>query len=242
MARNLFDPLLLTTARQQVKAAFVDPATAGGGGGDPSQGGGAPPPGGDPSQGGGAPPPGADPAGDLSTQLQAQAANQPPPGLTEDRVMQMIQGAMQGGGGGMGAGGGAGQQMGPNGMPKKKVDVNTEIYQIKKLLIYQLQSQGVTVPPEMLLGDPADDPQAAPGEAAQDPASAGAAPGTQQSSIPPLKPMGGASPALAAAAGGGGGQKQSQFLNRGTPIAPSFLETVNRASSLSALIRAANAH
>jgi hypothetical protein len=240
MSNNLFDPLLLRTARAQVKQAFVDPSTASGGGGDPSQGGGDPSQGGgDPSQGG-APPPGgggAPGAADVNAQLQAQAANAPQ-GLTEDRVMQMIQAAQQGGG--MGGGAGGAGAMGPNGMPKKKVDVNTEIYQIKKLLVYMLQTQGVTVPPEMLLGDPADDPQADPNQAAQDPASAGAAPGVQQSSIPPIKPMGGASPALAAG-GGGGAQKQSQFLNRGSVMNPSFLDTVNQASGLQALIRQANA-
>ena len=231
MARNLFDSSLLATARHYViKAAFVDPSQASGQP-DPSQQQG-PPPGGDPSQGGGAPPPGPAPgAADVSAQLQAQSANQG--SLTEDRVMQMIQGALQGAGGGAGGGAGA---MGPNGQPKKKVDVNTEIYQIKKLLIYMLQAQGVTVPPEMLLGDPADDPQAAPGAAAQDPASAGAAPGTQSSAIPAMKPMGGASQALA----GGGAQKQSEFLNRGSVMSPSFLETVNQASGLAALIRQAN--
>ena len=104
---NLFDPLLIRTARTQVKQAFVDPSTASGGdpsqgGGDPSQGGGG---GGDPSGGGGAPPPvagGAPGAADVNAQLAAQAANTPQ-GLTEERVQQMIQGAMQGGGGGMGA-------------------------------------------------------------------------------------------------------------------------------------------
>ena len=232
MPRNLFDPLLLRTARSQVKAAFVDPATVSGQGGmppggDPAQGG--MPPGGDPAQGG--MPPGAAPgAADVNAQLAMQSAGAG--GLTEDRVMQLIQGAMQGGGAG-----GAGAT-GPNGQPKKKVDINTEIYQIKKLLIYLLQLQGATVPPEMMLGDPADDPQAAPGEAASDPASAGAVPGAQQSAIPPMKSMGAANPALAG--GGGGALKQSEFLNRGSVIAPSFLDTVNQASGLAALIRRAN--
>jgi hypothetical protein len=183
---------LLKIARQRnavlaeaEKTGFVDPAMAGG-----MPPGGAPPAGGaDPMAGAMPPMPGMgmDPA------AAGGMPADPAAGLTEERVMQMIQEA--------GAGGGAAGAVGPDGAAKKKVDVNTEIYHIKKLLIHLLDTLGVEVPPTMMLGDPAEDPQATPEQVAADPASAGASP---QSAIAPIQALQGASPDMAAAAGGGG--------------------------------------
>lgn len=165
------------------KRGFVDPAMAGGGGAPPM----------DPMAAGGAPPMG--PAG--APPMDPAAAGGMPPvgdpaaGLTEERVMQMIQQAVGGG-----AGGAGGMMAG-----KKKVDVNTEIYHIKKLLAIMMEHLGIEVPPTALLGDPAEDPQASPEEVANDPASAGASP---ESAIKPIEALQGASPQMAAAGGGNG--------------------------------------
>jgi hypothetical protein len=118
----------------------------------------------------------------------------PAAGLTEERVLQLIQ--ENAGGGAAGAG--------VDPAAKKKVDVNTEIYHIKKLLVHLMQTLGVEIEPTMLLGDPAEDPQAAPEEVAADPASAGAAP---ESAIQPIQALQGASQALA---GGGGAPPQPE--------------------------------
>lgn len=188
---------LLKIARQRVavqaeaeKTGFVDPAMAGG-----APPGGAPPSG-DPMAGAMPPMPamGGDPAamgGD-----PAAMGGDPAAGLTEQHVQMMIQQAL--GGGGAGAGGAG---MGAEG--KKKVDVNTEIYHIKKMLALLLEQLGIEMPPSMLLGDPVDDPQSTPEQVANDPASAGASP---QSAIGPIQALQGASPALAAGGGGGGGE------------------------------------
>jgi hypothetical protein len=95
---------------------------------------------------------------------------------------------------------------------KMKVDVNTELYHIKRMLVYLLQSMGQSVPPDMLLGDPAEDPYAEPGKAQNDPASAAASPGAMESAIKPIDPMQGASPAMAQ---GGGQPKQAYWENGG---------------------------
>lgn len=225
---NLFDPQLMAVARDQVtKAAFVDASASGG---DPAAAGGAPT-GMDPMAmmgGGGGP-------ADVSAQMAAAGGGGG--ALSEDRVKQLIQESMAAGGGAGATG--AGGAVGPNGQPKKKVDVNTEIYQIKKLLIYLLNAQGVQVPPDMMLGDPADDPHADPSEAASDPASAGAQPGAMQSAINAIKPIQGASPAMASGGGEGGGEKQSS-LRHGTPVNYSGLQIAKGASALHALIRQAN--
>ena len=249
---SIFDPVLMATARHEVKRAaetlrkqgFVDTATAGGGAGagappgmDPamSAAGGVPGmPMGDPSGGGaGGMPMGGDPSGGMGGGGG---------GLTEDRVLQLIQQSQQAGTGG---GGGAGAQMGANGQPKKKVDVGTELYQIKKLLILQMQRNGEEVPPDILLGDPVDDPHAPPEQAQQDPASAGFSGG---SAISPIQPLQAASPALAAGGGSGGGgggdsggsKKSSSWRNPGNGIDGGFLNLTNSAMAITELIRAAN--
>jgi hypothetical protein len=148
--------------------------------------------------------------------------------MTPDMVQQMIQQAMAGGGA-AGAAGAPGQ--------KKKIDINTEVYQIKKLLVYIMQNMGLSIPPDTLLGDPADDPHSDPAQAAQDPASSAAAPGAMESAIKPMAPMGGASPEMAQ--GGGGGSKQSAYTLRdeGAGFPASALPSLrNRASALRELI------
>jgi hypothetical protein len=255
MRGNVFDDQLLAIADDQVKranaavaelmkGAFVDAQdTQGPGGGAPGGDPGGMPggmPGGDPAAGGmptdpmaAMGPAGADPA--------AMGGG----GMSEDRVRQLIQESMAMQGGAGGAGGGAGA-LGPNGKPKMKVDVNTEIYHVKRLLVAMMNYFQIPVSPDILLGDPAEDPYAAPGEAASDPASAGASPGA--SAIPPIKPMGGASPALAAGGGGGGGdasmggggQKMGQYYDNGGPIAEQLVTMSSRSSAIAELVRQAN--
>jgi hypothetical protein len=172
------------------KTGFVDPAMAGGGGAPPGM-----PPGGamDPMAGAmpPMPPMGGDPAamgGDPA--MMGADPMMGGGGLTEDRVLQMIQENAAGGAAGAGGAGGAGTDA----AGKKKVDVNTEIYHVKKLLVYLLENLGLNVPPTMLLGDPAEDPQAAPEEVSGDPASAGASP---ESAIQPIQALQGASQQMA---------------------------------------------
>lgn len=208
MSQNIFSPHLLDLSAehlarlQRPKSAFVDPAAlaagdpaaAGGGpaaaGGDPAAGG-APPPGGDPmAAGGGAPPPGGGGGGmtpeDIQMMIQQSLTQMLP------MMMQQMGGGGMAGGGGGGAGGAGGQKM--------KVDVNQEIYQIKKLLVMLAGQQGLSIPPEMLLGDPAMDPSVPPQEAAKDPMSAAATQSGQGlgSAIQPIQPIQGASPQMAA--------------------------------------------
>lgn len=187
MSDNIFQPQLLEVARSCVqKAAFIGSAPPAPGG-DPA-GGGMPMPGG--SAMAGALPP-VDPmaamgGGDPNA---AAAAMAPPPavpeGLTEDRVRQIVQESAGGAAGGGGA-------------MKKKVDVGQELYHVKRLLVGLYNVLGLTVPPDTLLGDPAEDPYSTPEDAANDPASSGATPAAQ-SAIKPVEPMQGASPAMAAA-------------------------------------------
>lgn len=135
---SLFNPRLLSLAKEQLykqaeheKRAFTPTAAMMGGGGG----------GGDPAAAGGG-----DPAA-----AAAQAAPQGPPALTAADVQQIVQQQLSQQGGG--AGGAAGGQ-------KKKVDVNTEIYQIKKLLVMLIQYLDIPIPAHMLLGNPAEDPDA----------------------------------------------------------------------------------
>lgn len=181
MRKNIFNTELLKLAKQVVleKEAFVpgDPTGGAGPGGMPP--GGMPPAAGmDPSMAGGAPPAG-DPAA-----AGAPPVDAPP---SRDEIQQMIQQAVQQAGGGAAAG--------PGG--KKKVDINTEIYHVKHLLVQLVGMLGGQIDPKVLMGDPAENPHAAPEEAAADPASVAAAPGALQSAIQPIKPIGGASPEMA---------------------------------------------
>ena len=250
MSSSIFNPHLLEIARQQsLKAAamplskvgFVDPATAGGQGapppgGDPSGGGGAPPPGMDPSAMGGAPPPGMDPSamgGAPPPGMDPSAGGGAPPvdptgaggSVGRAEIQAMIQTAM-GGGGAAGAGGAAG-----GGPLKKKVDVNTEIYQIKKLLALIADSMKLPVPASFMMGDPVDDPHEDPAKAQGDPASAGYDP-TQSSAIKPISPMQGASPAGAQADAG-----KSASYGRGGPIQPLTIAMSDRAGALARVLR-----
>jgi len=250
MAGNVFDGQLFAIAEDQVqrvktavavmeKNAFVDAQeTQGAAGGGPP---GGAPGGGDPggAMGGAGMP--TDPMAALGAQ-GADPTGAMGGGLTEDRVRQLIQesAAVQGGAGAApGAAGG-----GALGKPKMKLDVNTEIYHVKRLLVAMMNFFKIPVSPDILLGDPAEDPYAAPGEAAADPASAGAAPGA--SVIPPIQPMQGASPAMAAggmdmggAGGAGGGQKMSHYHDNGEPIDEGLLAMSGRSSAIAELVRQA---
>jgi hypothetical protein len=165
----------------------MDPAMAGGGGGmpmDPAMmggGGGMPM---DPAMMGAAPP--MDPA----------MAGEGGGGISKEEIQAMISEALaaQGAGTGDPAAGGA---AGAGGGKKMKVDVNQEIYQIKKLLVMLFEQAGIDVPANLLLGDPAMDPHAPADAAAKDPLSAGASPEQPGgSSIPPIAPIQGAGPEL----------------------------------------------
>lgn len=188
-------------------AAGMDPMAMGAAG----LGVGGAPPGGAPPGGGGAPPgmgmdAGAGMMGGMSPDGAGAGAGGGG-GISGDEVRQIVSEMMaQQAGGAPGAAGpgGAGAQ-------KKKIDVNTELYQIKRLLVKLFEMLGQDVEPSMLLGDPADEPPAPP---PGDPAASSAAGQAYQSAIQPIEPMQAANPQLAMAGGGGGGggggqQKQS---------------------------------
>lgn len=226
MRETIFNPALLEHARR--KQSFVDTGSmqAAGGAGPaedpmagamppmPGMGGGEAPP---MEGGGGAPMGGGDPGSVSRAEFDALAA----------KIDQLI------------ASGGAG---GEGEKPKKKINVEDEIYQMKKLLVLIAQEAGVPVPPSLMLGDPASDPAVPDAEAAKDPMSAAA---TQaQSAINPVEPMQAASPALAqmqAAGGGGGGeQKAGSYRPNGEEFDPrGVLKMSNEARALQAMIASA---
>lgn len=202
---TIFNPELLKIAHVQVnKEAFVDPAAASAGGmADPMAGAMPPMPGMGGAEAGGDPlaagaPPPADPLADPL----AGAAPEAGAGVTADEVRAIVQEAVAGLGGAGGAGGAGGEKM--------KVDVNTEIYHIKKLLVRMAGELGIKIDPQMLLGDPASDPAVPMEQAAQDPESA-AASMAGSSSINPIGGIQGASPALVT----GEGQKAASSLEHG---------------------------
>lgn len=158
------------------KSAFVDPATAAGAAPpeDPAATGGAPPM--DPSMGGGAPPMDPSMMGGAPPMDPAMAGGGGDPALkAELEAVKQQLAQLQSGGGTAGA---AGKPM------KPKVDINTEIYQVKKLLVILMNQLGASIPPDLLLGDPAQDPAIPPEQAAQDPLSSAAT--QQQSGINPV--------------------------------------------------------
>lgn len=223
---SFFNKELVHIAKDQVskaaaldKEGFVPPPDPSGGAGGAGAPPGAPPaaPAGDPSGGGdpaaaGGGMPGMDPS-------QSAPPADPAGGMSEARVMQMIQQAMQAGG----AGG-----------AKKKVDVNTELYHIKRLLVQLIGMMGGSVDPKMLLGDPAEDPYAKPEEAANDPASAAAQPGALESAIKPPEAMPAASPQLAQ---GGGDGKSASLRSPGEGVAKSQLPQIrDKAAALRIMI------
>ena len=234
MTHTIFNPELLGIATHQVhksaglaapatplltsaKQGFVDPMAAGAGG--------------DPAAMGGMPPPTADPMAGAMPPMPAMGgdpmAGAMGPGGVEERLAKLEA---------MGAGGGEGGAMGEPGK-KPKVDVNTEIYHIKKMLAKLLGSMGIQMDATDMLGDPAEDPEVPPEEAAQDPHSSA----SQQSTIGAIEPIGAASPALAAAGGGGGGGAP---MPGGAPKAASVgLRTMtNKAGALAAVLRQAHAN
>jgi hypothetical protein len=201
MKRTIFNPQLLDLAHQVAltKHSFVDPAMASGAAPpmDPmmaggAAGGGAMPM--DPMAGAMPPMPamGADPA---AAAAGGEAVAGGGGGLTPDDVKQIVQSVLSEQGG---AGAGAGGAEGANGKPKMKIDINNEIYQLKKMMVQLLNALDQPIPADLLLGDPAQDPTISQEEAAKDPLSAAAGPGTQ-SAISPIQPMQGASPDMASA-------------------------------------------
>lgn len=236
---SILNPELLQLAKEQAKAAavskesFVDPAMAAGGGVppmDPAMAGGGMPM--DPAMMGGAPP--MDPAmmGGAPPMDPSLAGAAPPAGgggggMTPEDVKAIVQEVM--------AQQGAGGQQG-GGEKKMKVDVNQEIYQIKKLLALMAEELGIPVPPTLLLGDPAQDPHIPDSEAAKDPLSAASA-SQPKSAIPPIEPMPAASPALAAGAEG-----KSASVHRGHAVdmqVPTARQTTDKARALLAQLNAA---
>ena len=248
---SIFNSELLKFAKDTVsrqvsieKGAFTDAATmAGGGGGGAAPMAGPMPPmppmGGDPAAGGGAPPPPGDPAaGGAPPPIEDPAAAGGGGGMTPEDVKMIVEQVMAANGGG--AGGAGGQKM--------KVDVNTEIYQLKKMMTMLFNQMGIEVPATMMLGDPAQDPAVPASEAAKDPASAAA---SQGSAISPIEGIQAASPALAAAGGGAGGgggggeQKAGEAWNvdtanaeRGQEISRSLVQQGTKAAALAQQLRA----
>ena len=176
----------------------------------------------DPAAAGGAPP--MDPATGGMPPDPMAGGSMPPPDpmaggamVTPDMVKQMIQDAMSqngGGGGGMAS-------------PKKKIDVNTEMYQIKKILVLMASAMGMQLPPTILLGDPAEEPTPPP---TSDPAASSGAP-APPSIIPPIDPMAAAGPGMEAP---GGAPKQGSFAWVGH-------ENMSKLSQLAAATRAIRA-
>lgn len=195
MPESIFNNALMSMAHDRTKRAFVDPSSAGGG--DPAASAMAQPMPPMPAMGGEDP---AAMAGGVAADPAAGGAAPPAAGggVSIDEVKALVEQML------MQQGGMGGEGMKPE---KPKVDVNTEIYQIKKLLVQIADHAGMSVDPNMLLGDPAQDPAIPQEQAAQDPASSAATEAGQGigSAIGTIDPMQGASPALAAAGGGAAG-------------------------------------
>lgn len=237
MSESIFNPELLAIARDQAvkaagtpvspvltsvfgKEAFVDPATAGAA--DMAAMGGA---------AGGAPPP-MDPmaAGPMAgpmppmPEMGVGAESGLGPGSVEERLAKL-------------EAGGGGAAVGEDAAKKPKVDVNTEIYHLKKMMAKLLNALGIQMDATDMLGDPAEDPEVPPGEAAQDPHSAA----SQTSSISPIQPVEGASLGLAAA-GGGEAEPAKAAGYSGNGIArpiPQTLRMSNRAAAMATVLRQA---
>lgn len=224
MPTNVFNPDLLQLARERSKmnkSAFTPPDAVAAGGDPAAMGGGAPPM--DPTAMGGGMPP-MDPAA-------MGGAPPAPSGVTEDQVRQIVQQAV-------GAAGGGGKGAGP---VKPKIDVPTEIYQIKKILVMMAQEMGLSIPPTLLLGDPAQDPSIPPEQAAQDPLSSAATQsGGGVGPIQPPAPMNlGPQP--------GGAEKAARAIQLGsafsseksaTPVKTGIDETTSKAQALAHRYRA----
>jgi hypothetical protein len=233
--------------KEQEKVAFV-PA------GDPSMASAAPgaggaPPGADPAGAGGMPP--MDPSAAMTGGAPAPPAPAPDPsmaggsgaapmpsgggGLDADRIRQIIRQEMmqhhaQGGGGGAGGAGGP---------AKPKQDINTvsmDMYQVKKMLTYFFNQQGIPLPPDILDGpnrDPSTGmpmPAGMPGSTS-DPAKSQAAP--PQSAIQPIQPMQPAMP-----------EKQGRFDERlfdiGADGPSAFTGIKHKTAAVAELIKALN--
>ena len=237
MSNSIFNPELLKLAHDQVsrvKSGFVDAATAQAGGAPPTGAAGGPmPPTGAP--GGAMPPTGA--AGGAMPPTGA-AGGAPMPGggdplaALQPMIQQAVSEAMATQGGGKG-----------EGEKKMKVDVNQEIYQIKKILVMMAEEMNLPVPATMLLGDPAQDPNSPPGQAESDPMSAGYDPATaQQSAIPPIEPMGAAAPGMGQEEGQKAATAQDERIHRGVafdvPATSNITRNTNTARALLAQLNA----
>lgn len=221
---NILNPQLLKAATEysgRAKHSFMDAATTAGAGADPAAAGGGA---GGPMAGPMPPMPPMDPA------AAGGAGGEVPPdtggGIDPMLIRSIVQEVMAATGGGAGGAGGAG------GEKKMKVDVNQEIYQVKKLLVMIAEAMELPIPASMLLGDPAQDPHVPPEQAAQDPMSSAA----QNSAIQPIQPMGAASPALAGGGGGGAEQAKAAYtqdieIHRGHAVStPSSLENMSKSA------------
>lgn len=224
------------------KLSFVDPTTATGAAG-PGAAAAAPVAGAMPPMPGMGPDPAAAGGGEAAVGMPPEeGAAAEGGGVTAAEVEQIVSRLLASQGGGAGGGNGEGNA-------KPKVDVNTEIYHIKKLLTRMASELGIQIDPQMLQGDPADDPAVPNTEAAKDPESA-AASMMGQSAINPIEPMQGASPALAAAGGGGGETAKAADASweNGRPYeSPDFepqstwVATTSKAAAIASLLRNAKA-
>lgn len=157
----MIDHLMLTPRMQVLlgmaksalaKTAFVPTGGAEGGmpmGADPMAAGGAVPPGMDPAAMGGAPPP-PPPPGDPAAMggggmdpMAAMAATGAGDGGLQQMVQQAVQQALAGGAGGAGAG-----------QIKPKIDIPTELMQIKQMLAKLVDASGIQLSAESMVATP----------------------------------------------------------------------------------------
>lgn len=175
------NPELLKMARQNIKQAFVaagDPAM----GADPAAAGGAPPmdpamAGMDPAMAGGAPP--MDPAmagGMPDPSMAGGAMGGDPLAALQPMIDQAVQTAVAAQGGGSGSGGGGGAKA-------PKIDVGSELKDLRQQMAKIMDVMGITMTPSEVYGEEEQEPQ--------DPM-AGAAPeaaGGAFGAINPIAPM-----------------------------------------------------
>ena len=178
------NPELLKMARQNIKQAFVaagDPAM----GADPAAAAGAPPmdpamAGMDPAMAGGAPP--MDPAmagGMPDPSMAGGAMGGDPLAALQPMIDQAVQTAVAAQGGGSGSGGGGGGAKAP------KIDVGSELKDLRQQMAKIMDVMGITMTPSEVYGEEEQapqDPMAAPAPA---PEAAGGAFGA----INPIEPM-----------------------------------------------------
>jgi len=231
-SEHLINPVLLSMTKQARytggfnKLAFIpggDPSMGGAPPGDPAAGGGDPAMmGGDPSMGGGAPP---DPSA-------GGGGGAPPSDPRIDQLMQMMQQMQQQ----QQAGGAAGGAGGAGGALKPKIDVNSVLLQILKILARIADQLGVKIPAsemvitqqdQMSLANATQSGQPLPG---MDPTAGGGGGAGVIGGIPPISPMQGA--------GTPGGEKTGSYKGNGVSYDTVGLgDTANRANAIALLRR-----